>query len=227
MAGAGSKGMRGNGRRSWWATAAAVSVGALDVVAAWSAPPAALPLSLALVPARPALPRLSRDSTVRTSGALHLGMEGGGKASGKDWSARAERDLAMGFLTADAPTAAPTAAQIAKAARLAQRAREAMEAADEAEERAKSVRAQLGTVSKDGSDAPKKSNGLSGMLSPVAMQMAAGQAEYLGRCPIRQMQEDLTEIRCGVMNIVGKLGLQNLLALGFVLYAISVVQISN
>ena len=211
------------GRRRWWATVAAVSFGALDVVAAWSAPPAALPRSLALVPAQPARPSSSRASKVRASGALYLGMEGGGKAGGKDWSARAERDLAMGFLTADAPTAAQTA----KAERLAQRAREAIEAADEAEERAKIVRAKLGTVSKDGGDALKKSNGLSSMLSPVAMQMAAGQAEYLGRCPIRQMQEDLTEIRCGVMNIVGKLGPQNLLALGFVLYVISVVQISN
>ena len=35
------------------------------------------------------------------------------------------------------------------------------------------------------------------------------------------------QIKCGVMNFVGKLGPTNLLTLGFVLYVISVLQISN
>ena len=65
------------------------------------------------------------------------------------------------------------------------------------------------------------------MLSPVALQMAADQGEYLRRCPVRQMQEDLAEIRCGVMNIVGALGPANLLAFGALLYASSVVQLSQ
>lgn len=156
-------------------------------------------------------------------------MEGMEDVGGKDWSPQAERDLAMGFLAASpaAESCGTTESNNEKAELLAKQASEALEAAYEAEVRARDVREKLGSVSKAGDAKPKTNNGLSGMLSPVAMQMASDQAEYLGRCPIRQMQEDLSEIRCGVMNIIGKLGPQNLLALGFVLYLISVVQISN
>ena len=136
----------------------------------------------------------------------------------------------MGFLAAGAAPAetkrSETAeARAARALLLAQQAREALEAALEAEELARRVKAMSAPAVP--AQAPKpRSNGLSGMLSPVALQMAAGQGEYLRRCPIRQMQEDLAEIRCGVMNIVGNLGPANLLALGAVLYAISVLQLS-
>ena len=222
--------------RCWWPAAAAVAVGTLDAVAAFSSGPlgaAARPLTARAAVASAALPSpqlARRGSTVREAGLLRLGMES--DTGSKDWSPRNERDLAMGFLTANAPAAAKPATASkgsqAKAELLAQQAREALEAAYEAEELAKSVKAKLGGASKIGKETkPKLSNGLSGMLSPVAMQMASGQAEYLSRCPIRQMQEDLSEIRCGVMNIAGKLGPTNLLALGFVFYVISVIQISS
>lgn len=219
--------------RSWWPAVAAVAVGALDAVAAFSSGPlgaAARPLHTRATAASPSLHLARRSVTVRAGGFLRLGMES--ETGSKDWRPQTERDLAMGFLSADAPapvhSAAASNGSQAKAELLAQQAREALEAAYEAEELAKSVKAKLGGASKIGEGTtPKVSNGLSGMLSPVAMQMASGQAEYLSRCPIRQMQEDLSEIKCGVMNIVGKLGPTNLLTLGFVLYVISVLQISN
>jgi len=150
----------------------------------------------------------------------------------KKWGvASSERDQAMGFLSAEAEVAESqdvVAMRQARAQLLAQQAREALDAAREAEEHARKVKAKLtGNMTSEEAEMPKFSNGLSSMLNPVAMQMAADQGEYLRRCPIRQMQEDLTEIRCGIMNIVGNLGPQNLLALGVVLYAISVIQISN
>jgi hypothetical protein len=153
-----------------------------------------------------------------------MGMMGADFEGNKDLGALSERDQAMGFLTAEALDTVET--RQARARLLAQEAQDAHDAAKEAAELAKRVKAQLGTS--QSVKAPQaKSNGLSGMLSPVALKMATQQGEYIRRCPIRQMQEDLLEIRCGVMNIVGALGPQNLLALGAVLYVISVIQISN
>lgn len=146
------------------------------------------------------------------------------------WGVVSERDQAMGFLAAGAASVEtkgnePAEARLARAQLLAQQAREALEAAHEAEELARRVK-EMSAAMIPAQPPKPRSNGLSGMLSPVALQMAAGQGEYLRRCPIRQMQEDLVEIRCGVMNIVGNLGPANLLALGAVLYVISVLQLS-
>jgi len=147
----------------------------------------------------------------------------------KNWGAT-ERDQAMGFLSAEMVPAGterePAASREARAQLLAQQAKEALDAARDAEQHAEGLRIKLGSKKVSDSPAPR-SNGLSGMLTPVAMQMSSSQGEYLRQCPIRQMQEDLKEIRCGVMNIVGRLGPANLLALGAVLYTISVVQLSH
>jgi hypothetical protein len=137
----------------------------------------------------------------------------------------------MGFLSAEAVTDAsalsPAQSSQMRAELLARQAKEAMEAAREAEERAKAVKEKLGPAAPSAGAGVAGGNGLSAMLSPMAVKMANSQGEYLRTCPVRQMQEDLREIRCGVMNIVGALGPQNLLALGAVLYVISVIQISQ
>lgn len=218
----------------------AVAVGSLDAVAAFSGPSIALraaschgglknmrdaSVSILAGPAS-----LRRRERLWSAGAFELGMSAAGDNK-KDWSPSSERDQAMGFLSAQAEITeivqdAAGTKQV-RAQLLAQQAREALDAAREAEEHAKNVKAKMSASSQVEVKEKTFSNGLSSMLNPVAMQMAADQGEYLRRCPIRQMQEDLTEIRCGVMNIVGNLGPQNLLALGVVLYAISVIQISN
>ena len=210
--------------RSWWALVAA---GSLEAAAAFAAAAAAVRPPAwraggALLRAGPAVrPR-------RGGPALAAGRE---PADAGDWGATSERDQAMGFLAAEAvpagsERASDAATRAARAELLAQQAREALEAANEAEELARRVKAKMGVSA--AAQAPKKpaGNGLSGMLSPVALKMAADQGEYLRRCPVRQMQEDLAEIRCGVMNIVGALGPANLLTLGALLYVISVVQLS-
>ena len=208
----------------WWAA------GSVEIVAAFVAPAAAglaaggrggaLRAGLGSGPSRAprCLPSLAAERRPATD------AEG--------WGVVSERDQAIGFLAAGVAPAetkwsetAEARAARAAAQLLAQQAREALQAAHEAEELARRVKAMSAATVP--AQAPKpRSNGLSCMLSPVALQMAAGQGEYLRRCPIRQMQEDLAEIRCGVMNIVGNLGPANLLALGAVLYAISVLQLS-
>jgi len=217
-------------------------VGSLDVVAAFAGSSIALPFKggcvsvhtradSSLVLAGSSCP--TRREALRSVGSLGVGMMcANSEGDIKKWGvASSERDQAMGFLSAEAEVAESqdvVAMRQARAQLLAQQAREALDAAREAEEHARKVKAKLtGNMTSEEAEMPKFSNGLSSMLNPVAMQMAADQGEYLRRCPIRQMQEDLTEIRCGIMNIVGNLGPQNLLALGVVLYAISVIQISN
>jgi len=220
----------------------AIAVGSLDVVAAFAGSSIALPFKggcvsvhtradSSLVLAGSSCP--TRREALRSVGSLGVGMMcANSEGDIKKWGvASSERDQAMGFLSAEAEVAESqdvVAMRQARAQLLAQQAREALDAAREAEEHARKVKAKLtGNMTSEEAEMPKFSNGLSSMLNPVAMQMAADQGEYLRRCPIRQMQEDLTEIRCGIMNIVGNLGPQNLLALGVVLYAISVIQISN
>jgi len=229
--------------RSWWASAAAMALGSIDVVAAFAGPSAAGLMTCSSASARLAASDATPGHAVAHAGPVRanrcgktvrtrwlgakMSAEGGGDT--EKWGRISERDQAMGFLSAEAVAVSPeiesAASRQARAQLLAQQAREALEAAKEAEDRAKEVRIKLGVAPVKRSE-PTRSNGLSGLLSPVAMQMVTEQGEYLRRCPIRQMQEDLLEIRCGVMNIIGHLGPQNLLALGAVLYAISVIQIS-
>ena len=176
-----------------------MAAGSLEAAAAFAAPARLARWPLGAAPAR-------RARAGGWTGACGRGGLG----------ATSEGDQAMGFLAA-------TAKRAARAQLLAQQAREAREAANEAEEVARRVKAKMGVA-----QAPKKpaSNGLSGMLSPVALRMAADQGEYLRRYPVHQMQKDLAEIRCGVVNIVGALGPGNLLTLGALLYVLSVVQLS-
>ena len=213
--------------KSWWAVASAVTLVSVESVSAFF-----LPAAAGVRPFVAGLDASSRHHATagpaghkRSSpGAWRMGLMGADFEGNKDLGALSERDQAMGFLTAEALDTVET--RQARARFLAQEAQDAHDAAKEAAELAKRVKAQLGT-SRSVKAPQAKSNGLSGMLSPVALKMATQQGEYIRRCPIRQMQEDLLEIRCGVMNIVGALGPQNLLALGAVLYVISVIQISN
>jgi hypothetical protein len=203
----------------WWAA------GSIEMVAAFVAPAASGLAAGARGGARRA--GLGASALLAPRGLPSLAAERRPAGDAEGWGLVSERDQAMGFLEAGAAPVETKWSETAeaRAARLAALAREALEAAHEAEERARRVKAMSAVTVP--AQAPKpRSNGLSGMLSPVALQMAAGQGEYLRRCPIRQMQEDLAEIRCGVMNIVGNLGPANLLALGAFLYAISVIQLS-
>lgn len=231
--------MKAQGRRWWVEAAAAAALGSLECVCAFVVPAGAGVAIRSSGGSHAECVTLSRHTRLgagptayqsRTSlGATGMGMLGAESNGKKDWvGPTSERDQAMGFLSAEAvPGTERDSAETrqVKAKLLAQEAKVALEAAYAAEAHAKSVKAKLGGDKVVPS--PKvNSNGLSHMLSPVAMRMTESQGEYLRRCPIRQMQEDLLEIRCGVMNIVGALGPQNLLALGAVLYAISVIQLS-
>ena len=235
--------MTNSQQRRWWTAAVAIAVGSLDVVAAFAGSSIALPFKGGCVSVQVRADSTlvlagsscsTRREALRSVGSFGVGMMcANSEGDMKKWgvASNSERDQAMGFLSAEADVAESedvVARRRARAQLLARQAREALDAAREAEKHARNVKAKLtGQMKTQGAETPKFSNGLSSMLNPVAIQMAADQGEYLRRCPIRQMQEDLTEIRCGIMNIVGNLGPQNLLALGVVLYAISVIQISN
>ena len=217
-------------RRRWWACAVTAAFASLEGVAAFG--------GVGAVSSVPGIQPVARTVLATHARGTLAPCRGQRKVSGLAlmcgrgaWDDASERDQAMGFLSAEAVTDAsalsPAQTSQMRAELLARQAKEAMEAAREAEERAKAVKEKLGPAAPSAGAGVAGGNGLSAMLSPMAVKMANSQGEYLRTCPVRQMQEDLREIRCGVMNIVGALGPQNLLALGAVLYVISVIQISQ
>lgn len=65
------------------------------------------------------------------------------------------------------------------------------------------------------------------MLDPMAAAMLEGQGDYMRSCPVTEILESLEETRCGVMQAFSALQPSTLLGLAAVMYAISVLQLSQ
>mmetsp|Transcript_12378 Transcript_12378/g.28851 ORF Transcript_12378/g.28851 Transcript_12378/m.28851 type:complete len:212 (-) Transcript_12378:250-885(-) len=94
----------------------------------------------------------------------------------------------------------------------------AREAAAEAEERA-------AKLSRGGKPAKAANNGLSNMMTPIAMQMSQQRTEYLAemRCPIKELQESLEVTRCGIMRFASTLDPLTVGGGFLVMYALTVM----
>jgi hypothetical protein len=81
---------------------------------------------------------------------------------------------------------------------------EAKQAAAEAEERAAMLRS---SGSSPGAAEKVGNNGLSNMLTPIAVKMSQDKGNYLTgmRCPVREFQEALEVTKCGIMQYAGTL----------------------
>ena len=114
---------------------------------------------------------------------------------------RSQRDGAIGFLSADSEYDTLGFRSIEA---LNRELEEAKHAAAEAEERAAVLRS---SGSSPGGAEKVGNNGLSNMLTPIAVKMSQDKGNYLTgmRCPVREFQEALEVTKCGIMQYAGTL----------------------
>lgn len=114
---------------------------------------------------------------------------------------RSQRDGAIGFLSADSEYDTLGFRSIEA---LNRELEEAKQAAAEAEERAAVLRS---SGSSPGGAEKVGNNGLSNMLTPIAVKMSQDKGNYLTgmRCPVREFQEALEVTKCGIMQYAGTL----------------------
>mmetsp|Transcript_52758 Transcript_52758/g.107632 ORF Transcript_52758/g.107632 Transcript_52758/m.107632 type:complete len:219 (+) Transcript_52758:144-800(+) len=139
-----------------------------------------------------------------------------------DESNRIMRDQAIGFLASEPFT------EVSEGAGLENQLRKAMKEAEAAEARAEAIRSARSQMRKKTRGAgSSRGNGLSSMLDPMAMAMVESQSDYVRRCPVKDIQEAMELTRCGVMLAFSKLEPRTLLGAAMIMYAISVLQISQ
>eukprot|EP00287_Rhodomonas_sp_CCMP768_P006182 CAMPEP_0196722170 /NCGR_PEP_ID=MMETSP1091-20130531/4579_1 /TAXON_ID=302021 /ORGANISM="Rhodomonas sp., Strain CCMP768" /LENGTH=137 /DNA_ID=CAMNT_0042063801 /DNA_START=284 /DNA_END=697 /DNA_ORIENTATION=- len=125
------------------------------------------------------------------------------------------RDDALGFLAGETDATESLEAQL----------RTAMREAEAAEAKAEQLRAEF-SASKKGQQVPQ-TNGLSAMLDPMANAMLQEQSDYMRQCPVTEILESLEETRCGVMQAFSVLRPSTILGAALIMYAISVLQLSQ